>query len=140
MRTAGPGSEPPLPETSWEVVSARGIMPDDLRVALKAPVAMLRVPQNIDAKLHDGRHVAALSHYQQLTATLAHWRYYRVDPRDPSKYQVYVEVMDEVETTIWLRIVVGLDRSGSWNLVTLFCTKARLVRRLVEAGEVIARA
>lgn len=122
--------EDDLPEVEWEIVSQRKRIPEDLRGYIDLPVAILRVSRSVDRKIRDS-HQPDIAYYEQLDNLLPNWAYAIPDPKSQSTWQVYVPLSQ----SHWLAVIIGRDRNGSVNLISMFRIRSRNVQSRIRKNE-----
>jgi hypothetical protein len=105
------------------------MLPPDLQQVLGLPVRAIRVPNEIDAKIR-GKHAQNLGQYEDLNRWLADSQYAGQDPNDAMKWEVYIPL----SSLHWLAVVIGRDKNGSHNLVSVYMTRSRNVRNRIKRG------
>ncbi|MDQ3653504.1 MAG: hypothetical protein M3457_00295 [Chloroflexota bacterium] len=114
-------ADPPLdslPETDWEVAERRTSIPEDLRQLFGKPVSAIRVPKSVHEKIVT-KHQNVLADYQKLESRLENWESYRVVN---GRWEIY---MPERENGDRLMAIIGMDKTGSINLVSLYLVRRR---------------
>lgn len=125
-----------LPVTDWEVPERRVVIPDDLQMVIGLPVPVLRVSRNIHEKQMT-KHVDSRAYYERLSDILVGWSCWRqkVDQRGvPLDEWEIVQFIREGSEEWPLLTALGLDTSGSWNLITNHRKNDRFQRKLRDGG------
>ncbi len=115
------GADPPvgyLPETDWEVFERRTSIPEDLQRLIGKGVSVIRVPKSVHEKIVT-KHQNVLADYQKLESRLENWESYRVVN---GRWEIY---MPERENGDRLMAIIGMDKTGSINLVSLYLVRRR---------------
>lgn len=117
-RGEGSGNSNQLPGVEWEAFDRRVSIPADLQRLMDAPFPIVRVPQKVHQKII-ARHSAALEAYAKLSLQLETWEKYNVGNR---RWEIYMPVRVDGDR---LLAIIGLDKTGSFNLVSLYWVRRR---------------
>lgn len=85
------------------------------------------MPQQVDTKIRT-QHTSDVEHYESLNELLPRWRHAFADPTSVDTWQVYVPL----DGTHWLAVIIGNDRTDSYNLISVFRIRDRNVRNSVK--------
>jgi hypothetical protein len=123
-----------LPVTEWEIAHRRVVVPADLQLLIGLPVPVLRVSRNVHAKQLT-KHADTLAYYERLSEILGEWSFYRQkidrDGEPVPEWEV-IQIVSEGKDEWPLLTALGIDASGSWNLITNHRKNGRFYRRLLE--------
>jgi hypothetical protein len=124
-------ADDPLPYLEWELTQERFRIPVDLQQVLRLPTALVRIGIDIDRKQRT-KHVRTLDLYLQRQSLLMNWEYWREHPSHPSgtRWEVLQFVVAGNERhAVPVIVVLGTDRRGSLNLITIHRKNARWAQR-----------
>lgn len=105
-----------FPYVEWEMAIWRVTIPEDLRQPLGLPTSVVRTPVAIDAKIR-ANHARDVTQYESLSEHLLRWQRAGLDPREPDKWNIFF-----VDQGRWFTVVIGRDRNGSLNPVSVHST------------------
>lgn len=124
------GSDPVEPPfTDWEVPEGRRRMPPDLQRIVGASSPVLRTGPNVHEKLATRDDGARWPYFERLDELLVDWRYIEPFDADASRWVIY-GALDQR----WVRVIVGRDSQGSFNLVSVFPLRDREMRSRLRVG------
>lgn len=107
-----------LPLTEWEVFDQRTSIPEDLQRLLGRSVSIIRVPKSVHEKIIT-KHRNVLVHYLALSSRIEHWESNRLVNRRWENY------MPERPDGDRLVAIIGIDKTSSINLVSLYLVRGR---------------
>lgn len=116
-----------LPVTDWEIEELRIRVPESLASQIGVPERIVRVPGSIDQKIRT-RHPNILVQYLNLNELLEQWDAVRLRV---GRVEVYLAPDDRGNRTM---IVIGYDRRGSLNLISMYQVRERNWRNRVLIG------
>lgn len=123
-----------LAVTEWEIADRRVVVPADLQLLIRLPVPVLRVSRNVHEKQLT-KHADTRVFYERLSEILGEWSFYRQKMDEGGRPIPEWEIVQFVSTEdgAWpLVTALGIDTSGSWNLITNHRKNERFRRRLLE--------
>ena len=107
-----------LPQTEWEVLDQRKSIPADLQSRIGAPTSVIRVPMSVHEKIST-KHANVLADYSMLGQHLETWQAYRTVNH---RWEIYMPERDDGDR---LMAIIGMDKTGSINLVSLYLVRRR---------------
>ncbi|CAN5431601.1 hypothetical protein BH09CHL1_BH09CHL1_04360 [soil metagenome] len=148
-----------LPETEWEVVENRRLMPSDLQEIVGADSDVLRSgehlwrvhqPPHPGAKLNKqgdareeelGKHFSARRYFDELEQRLSQWEYQGRSPADKTpKGQTSWEVYSPVENGLYLlTIITQQHHTGQHEIASSYLVGRATVENRVKKGYLTKR-
>lgn len=107
-----------MPETEWEIFEQRKRIPGDLQLLFGETVPSIRVPKTVHEKIIT-KHQNVVMDYHALDTNLDLWQAYRIVS---SRRDIH---MPERGNRDRLVAIIGIDGTGSLNLISLYLVRWR---------------
>lgn len=111
-------SQTTTPVLEWEIEELRIYVPTSLTEQIGIGDSCIRVPKSVDRKIRH-KHAEILDEYLHLNQFIDQWAAYRLRE---NRTEVYMEPDKRGNRTM---IVIGHDRSGSLNLISIYQVRQR---------------